>query len=334
MKMKKLNGILLLIVGLLFLAASSTQAAAEPTYRMKIASVGSETHPSSMALAEVKKFIDDKSGKKIEVSLYLNSALGADRQITEGMQLGTIECGVIGTTNLANFEPKFNVFDLPFLFKDQKAAYKSIDGPIGKTLDEALRKQGLRIIAWGVNGYRHITNNRGPITKPDDLKGLKIRCMENPVHVATFKRMGANPTPMSFSELYTALAQKTVDAQENPINLVYSSKFYEVQKFYSLTGHLYAVVPLVVSERWFQSLPKDMQTVVLEGGKLYQKRERAINEKQEKGMLEEMKKMGLQVNVLTSEQKKAFIAATLPIYDQFKDRIGADMVELAKQANQ
>ncbi len=332
--MKKSTRILLFALGLAFLLASSTQAFAEAKYRMKVASVGSETHPSSMALVEMKKFVEDKTGKNLEVSLYLNSALGADRQITEGMQLGTIECGVIGTTNLANFEPKFNVFDLPFLFKSKEAAYKSIDGEIGKTLDAALRAQGLRIIGWGVNGYRHITNNRGPITKPEDLKGLKIRCMENPVHVATFKRMGANPTPMSFSELYTALAQKTVDAQENPINLVYSSKFYEVQKFYSLTGHLFAVVPLVVSDRWFEGLPKDIQAAVLEGGKLYQKRERAINEKQEKGMLEEMKKMGLQVNELTPQQKKAFIEVTLPIYDQFKDRIGADMVELAKKANQ
>jgi tripartite ATP-independent transporter DctP family solute receptor len=332
--MKKSTRVLLFVLGLAILLMSSAQAFAESKYRMKVASVGSETHPSSIALGEVKQFIEHKTGKNLEVSLYLNSALGADRQITEGMQLGTIECGVIGTTNLANFDPKFNVFDLPFLFKSKEAAYKSIDGQIGKTLDESLRKQGLRIIAWGVNGYRHITNNRGPITKPDDLKGLKIRCMENPVHVATFKRMGANPTPMSFSELYTALAQKTVDAQENPINLVYSSKFYEVQKFYSLTGHLYAVVPLVVSEKWFQGLPKDIQAAVLEGGKLYQKRERAINETQEKGMLEEMKKLGLQVNVLTPDQKKAFITATLPIYDQFKDRIGADMVELAKQANQ
>ena len=332
--MKKSTRILLFVLGLAILLMSSAQAFAESKYRMKVASVGSETHPSSLALVEMKKFVEDKTGKNLEVSLYLNSALGADRQITEGMQLGTIECGVIGTTNLANFDPKFNVFDLPFLFKDQKAAYKSIDGQIGRTLDESLRKQGLRIIGWGVNGYRHITNNRGPIVKPEDLKGLKIRCMENPVHVATFKRMGANPTPMSFSELYTALAQKTVDAQENPINLVYSSKFYEVQKFYSLTGHLFAVVPLVVSDKWFQGLPQDVQKAVLEGGKLYQKRERAINEKQEKGMLDEMKKKGLQVNVLTADQKKAFVTATLPIYDQFKDRIGADMVELAKQANQ
>jgi len=201
-------------------------------------------------------------------------------------------------------------------------------------LKEALLAQGLRIIGYGVNGYRHITNNNAPITKPEDLKGLKLRCMENPIHVATFKKMGANPTPMSFSELYTALAQRVVDAQENPINLVYSAKFYEVQKYYSLTGHLFSVVPLVINEGWFQGLPKNIQEAVLEGGILYQNRERAINEAEEKSMLGEMKEKGLLINELTPEQKRAFIEITLPIYDDFKDRIGDDMVEMAKKANQ
>jgi tripartite ATP-independent transporter DctP family solute receptor len=329
MKNKIMRGLMIAVVAVVL----GTPAFAESNYRMKIASVGSETHPSTLALNEVKKYVESKTANKLEVSLYPNSALGGDRQISEGMQLGTIEAGIVGTTILAAFNPKFNVFDLPFLFKNKEAAYKSIDGEIGVTLNNAIKSQGLRIIGYGVNGYRHITNNRGPIYKPEDLKGLKIRCMENPIHVATFKLMGANPTPMSFSELYTALAQKTVDAEENPINLVFSSKFYEVQKYYSLTGHLFAVVPLVVSEKWFQGLPKDMQAVVLQAGKLYQTRERAINESQEKSMLDKMIKAGLKVNDLTPSQKEAFIKVTLPIYDQFKDKIGNDMIELAKKAN-
>lgn len=311
-----------------------TQALAGDSFRMKIASVGSETHPSTLALVEMKDFIEKESSGRVSVSLYVNSALGGDRQISEGMQLGTIEAGIVGTTILAAFNQKFNVFDLPFLFKDKEAAYRSIDGEIGKVLNESILSQGLRIVGYGVNGYRHITNNRGPIYAPADLSGLKIRCMENPIHVATFKLMGANPTPMSFSELYTALAQKTVDAEENPINLVFSSKFYEVQKYYSLTGHLFAVVPLVVGEKWFQGLPEDIQSIVLQAGKLYQDREREINESQEESMLGEMIKSGLQVNELSDSQKQVFIEATLPIYDQFKDKIGEDMIELAKKANQ
>ena len=304
-------------------------------YTIKVGTIVSESHPDYICMKDVfKPYVEKNSNGKIKVELYPNAQLGGDREMSESVQLGTIQMTIPAVAVLSGFEPKFQVFDLPFLFKDKQAAYKALDGELGKKIDALLPPLGMINLGYGENGYRHITNNRGPITKPDDLKGLKIRCMENPVHVATFKRMGANPTPMSFSELYTALAQKTVDAQENPINLVYSSKFYEVQKFYSLTGHLYAVVPLVVSDKWFQGLPKDMQAVVLDGGRLYQKRERAINEKQEKGMLDEMKKKGLQVNVLTADQKKAFVTATLPIYDQFKDRIGADMVELAKKANQ
>ncbi len=322
----------LLCMATVFIFSSSVLAS--PEYRMKIASVGSDTHPSSMALVEMKEFLEKSTDNELKVSLYLNSALGGDRQITEGMQLGTIEGGIIGTAILASFENKFCVFDLPFLFKDQETAYTAIDGELGAVLKKALLAQDLRIIGYGVNGYRHITNNNAPITKPEDLKGLKLRCMENPIHVATFKKMGANPTPMSFSELYTALAQKVVDAQENPINLVYSAKFYEVQKYYSLTGHLFSVVPLVISEAWFQGLPENIQEAVLQGGILYQDRERAINEAEEKGMLNEMKEKGLVINELTPEQKQAFIEITLPIYDEFKDRIGDDMVEMAKKANQ
>ena len=327
------RSVLSFIIAFIMITLVAMPGFAAASYKLKIGTTGNETHPSTLALQDMKKFIETKTKNTVQVTLFLNSSLGADRQLAEGMQLGTIEGGIIGSPILATFEPRFNAFELPFLFKNEKIAYKAIDGELGNFLKDAVLKQDLRILGYGVNGYRHITNNRGPIYKPEDLKGLKIRCMENPVHVSTFKRMGANPTPMSFSELYTALAQKTVDAEENPINIVYTSKFYEVQKYYSLTGHLYSVVPLVISEKWYQSLPADAKKVILEAGALYAKNERKYNSQQEMQMLKEMEKKGLKVNKLTDQQKDLFIKATRPVYKEFEGKIGKDIVDLALKVN-
>lgn len=322
-----------IMVAVLVVAFAAIPSFAAAKYKLKIGTTGNDTHPSTLALQDVKKMIETKTNGEVEVQLFLNSSLGADRQLAEGMQLGTIEGGIIGSTIMATFEQRFNAFELPFLFKNEKSAFKAIDGTLGNFLKDAALKQGFRIMGYGVNGYRNITNNRSPIHKPEDLKGLKIRCMENPVHVATFKLMGASPTPMSFSELYTALSQKTIDAEENPINIVYTSKFYEVQKYYSLTGHLYAVVPLVISEKWYQSLPSADQKIILEAGKLYAKNERKYNAEQENSMLKDMEKKGMKINKLTDAEKEAFIKITRPIYKQFEDKIGKDVVDLALKAN-
>jgi tripartite ATP-independent transporter DctP family solute receptor len=304
---------------------------AAKTYKMKLHSVGSETHQAHKSLLDFEKFVEEKTDGGVEVSLHINAALGGDRQATEAMQLGTVECGIIGTSTLATFAPRYNVFDLPFAFKDFETANEIIDGPLSEMLEADLEPQGLRIIGWGVNGFRNVSNNEKPIHTPADMEGMKIRCMENPIHIATFKAMGANPTPMSFSELYTALAQGTVDGQDNPVVLTYSSKFYEVQDYYSLTGHIFAVAPLVMSEAFFQSLPEEYQEVVLEAGKRYEASERAATKKQRVEMLELLKETGMQVNALTDEERALFVEATAPVYDEFEDVISTEIMEIIRE---
>lgn len=319
---------LISVVALALLVMSAHSALAASGFRMKIHSVGSDAHPSTTMLHEFKKYVEENSGGRISVSIHNNAQLGGDRQATEAMQLGTIECGVLPTTTIASFDPRFNIFELPFIFKSHEEAYKHLDGALGEKLKEALLSQGMRIIGYGVNGFRHISNNRGPITKPEDLKGLKIRTQENPIHIAAFKLLGSSPTPMSFSELYTALAQKTVDAQENPITLTYSSKFYEVQEYYSLTGHVYAVAPLVVSTIFFDRLPEDLQKVVLDAGKLYADGERKSTVELEGQMLQELKNHGMKVNELTPEELEVFKKTTLPVYKEFESKIGTDLLNM------
>lgn len=309
-------------------------AFAKPEFVIKVGYILPETQSDHIIMRDVfKKDIEEKSGGRISVELYPNGQLGGDRELIESVQLGTVQVAIPATSALAGFDKRFQVFDLPFLFKSKETAFKALDGELGHKVDELLKPLGMRNLGYGENGYRHITNNRNPVRKPDDLKGIKLRTMENPLHLAFFKMLGANPTPMSFGELYTALQQGTVDGQENPVVLVYTAKFYEVQKFYSLTGHVYSATMLVANDDFFASMPEDLWKIVEDAGKRYVVEQRVLAEEQEHKFLDELKKVGLQVNELTPEEKQLFIDATLPVYDQFKDIIGAELVELAKKAN-
>ena len=320
-------------VVMLFVFLFSVFGAEAATYKMKIHSVGADTHASSFALKDFKKFVEEKSKGQIQVVLYLNATLGGDRQAIEAMQLGTLESGIVGSSILATFEPKFNIFEFPFLFKDDVTAKKIVDGEIGTMLNKEIQKQDIRIIGYGVNGFRHTTNNRNPIRSAADMKGLKIRTMENPIHIATFKALGANPTPMNFGELYTALSQKTVDAMECPINLIYTPKFYEVQKYMSMTGHLYAVAPLVVSEIFFKKLSPELQKIIIDGGKIYVEKQRKLTVQEENEMLGLLKKNGMQVNDLTPAEKGELKKLCMPIYKQFESKVGADLLKKVMDAN-
>lgn len=330
--MKRMYGIAALAAVLTVVLTGAAFAA--PEYVIKVGYILPENQSDHIIMRDVfKKDIEEKSGGRISVELYPNAQLGGDRELIESVQLGTVQVAIPATSALAGFDKRFQVFDLPFLFKSKETAFKALDGELGHKVDELLKPLGMRNLGYGENGYRHITNSRGPVHKPEDLKGIKLRTMENPLHLAFFKMLGANPTPMSFGELYTALQQGTVDGQENPVVLVYTSKFYEVQKFYSLTGHVYSATMLVANDDFFASMPEDLWKIVEEAGKRYVVEQRALAEVQEQEFLEELKKTGLQINELTPEEKQLFIDATLPAYDQFKDVIGAELVELAKKAN-
>lgn len=310
-------------------------SAATRTYKIKLAYLPPEAQSTHIGARDYfKKYVEEKSKGQIVVELYPNGVLGGDRQVIEAVQLGTIHMTIPAAAVLSGFEPKFQVLDFPYLFKDKASAYRALDGELGKKLNGMLLPLGMRNLAFGENGFRHVTNNRGPITKPSDMKGLKIRTMESPVHIESFKAMGGNPTPMNFGELYTALQQKTVDAMECPIPLIYTSKFYEVQKYCSLTGHFYAATVVLINEKFFQSLSKELQNILLEGAILYRREQRKISERQDSEMLEQLKKSGMRVNDVTPEQKKAFIEATRPVYDEFKKLVGDELIEMARKANQ
>jgi tripartite ATP-independent transporter DctP family solute receptor len=244
--------------------------------------------------------------------------------MVEGLQLGTIDLVVTSTGPLGGFVPKMFVVDLPFLFRDREHSYKVLDGPIGREIFEAFSAKGIKGLAFWENGFRQITNNVRPIEKPEDLKGIKIRTMENKVHLASFRAFGASPTPMAWSEVYTALQQKTIDAQENPIAIIYYQKIYEVQKYLALTGHFYSPTPLLMSLKAYLALPKDIQKIMDDAAIECATYERNLLRDSEAKQIAELKAKGMQV---TMPNKKPFRDAAASVYKEFENQFGKDMID-------
>lgn len=289
--------------------------------------LGTPTAPDHAYAVGARKFAElvaERTANRVKIEIYPANQLGNERDMVEGLQLGTVDLVVSSTGPLGGFVPKMFVVDLPFLFRDKQHAYKVLDGPVGKELLDAFIPKGIRGLAFWENGFRHITGNTRPIRKPEDLKGIKIRTMENKIHLATFRAFGANPTPMAWGEVYTALQQKTIDAQENPIAVIYTSRINEVQKYLALTGHFYSPAALLMSEKSFGALPGDIQRAMLDAAVECAAFERNYLGATETKQLDELKEKGMEV---TTPDKKPFQEAAASVYREFESQFGKEMVE-------
>ena len=321
--------ILAAVMFMVIMAAGAASAA--PEYKIKVAYISSESHPTAQAMTGFAKDVDSASKGRIKVELYPNGQLGSDRELCEGVQMGTIQMVVSSTSALAGFDKRIQVLDLPYIFTTRKAAFDAVDGELGKKLNSYLEKKGFLVLGYQENGFRHVTNSKRPIKTPADLKGLKIRTMENPMHIAFFKELGANPTPMSWGELYTALQQGTVDAQENPYAMIDDGKFYEVQKYVSETGHLFSYEIIIANKKFMEKLPADLRKIVDAAAHRAVMAQRARMEKEEAVFKAKVTKTGLKANTLTPEQKKPFVDATKKVYSQFEKDLGKEIMDIAKK---
>jgi len=294
------------------------------SWTFKLGNATQPDHAYNVGARKYAELVAQRTGNKVKIDIYPATQLGSERDLVEGLQLGTVDFVVTSTGPLGGFVPKMFVVDLPFLFRDKDHAYKVLDGPTGKGLLDAFSAKGIKGLAFWENGFRQITNNVRPIEKPEDLKGIKIRTMENKIHLATFRAFGASPTPMAWGEVYTALQQKTIDAQENPIAIIYTAKIAEVQKYLALTGHFYSPSPILMSEKAFQSLPKDIQKIMLETALECATFERNLLRDDEAKQLAELKAKGMQV---TTPDKKRFQDAATSVYKEFESQFGKDMID-------
>lgn len=282
------------------------------------------------SLEYFKKLVEERTDGEVEVNLYHSSQLGDDREMMEALQMGTQQMTCPSTAPIAPFVNGFKVFDLPFLFPTHEAADYVLDGPVGQGLLEQLEDEGFVGLAYWENGYRQLTNSQTAVEAPEDVKGLKIRTMENPMHLAAWEEMGANPTPMAFGELFSAMQQGVVDGQENPWGTIYLQNFYEVQDYTTNTGHVYSPFVLMISKQFYDKLPTDIQQTIKVAAVEAKHHNRRNNRAMNNEYLEELKDV-MEVTILTPEQKAEFQEAVQPVYDQFKDEIGADLVESVQE---
>lgn len=267
------------------------------------------------------------SNGKLKFKPFPSSALGGERETVESVQLGTLEAVIVSSGTLSNFVPDVGVADIPFLFRDLAHARTVLDGPVGQGLLEKFRSRNLVALAWGEQGFRHLTNSRHAVQQPADMKGLKIRTMENPVHITAFKTLGAAPTPMAWPEVIGALQQGTIDGQENPMSVIVSAKLAQVQKHLTLTGHVYSPAALIVSKKLWDGLDETGRKALTEGAKAgVVAMRRFVDEVERKGV-EDVKAAGMQVVVLDGKSKAAFQQALAPAYKQYEDKYGKALIE-------
>ena len=329
---KSISAILISVILVTFAFGT---AFAKEEYRIKFGYSASDKEANIITFYNTfEKYVEEASGGRIAVDVYANAQLGGERQMLEGMTLGTIEMAMLSPGIAANIAPKFQVIDLPYLFNDRAAAYKALDGKLGQTLNDQILPKGVRILCFPENGFRQITNNKAPIKSPADLKGVKVRVQPIPAHLELFKAFGANPTPVDFGELYTALLQKTVDAQENSITLIYSSKLYEVQKYLTMSNHVYAPSAVFMSEAFYKRLPADLQKIVMDGAKKFRDASRANQQKEGDRLLKEMvEKNGLKVYSPTDAEMKQFRDAAQSVYKTMEPVLGKELIDMAREAN-
>jgi TRAP-type transport system periplasmic protein len=292
--------------------------------------LGSGAGPGSfMGITEelYKKKVEEKTQGQVEIKLFPSNQLGTLTAQQEGLRVGTHQMAVIGSSIVA-LAPKFGIFDFPFIFDDREEVGRVVNGSIGKELMDSLLPKGLVGLGFFENGITHMTNNVRPIRKPADCVGLKMRTPESPSRILIFRTYGANPTPMDFGELFSALKQGVVDGQDNPYSNIIMGKLFEVQKYLSNTGHVYSSVILIASKIWWEKWPKDVQKILQETAIEVANESRKRGEETDKRNLESLKKQ-MQVNEVDKEE---FKKASMPVYKELGKSVGEDLLERVRQA--
>ena len=300
-------------------------AAFAKTVEFKFAHSGSLEHQYHIGAEYFKKLVEEKSGGEMKVTIFPQGQLGGERDLAEGVRMGTVEIGSASPGNMAGFAPELELFGVPFLFQTKKQVYTALDGEVGEYFNKILLDKGFVNLAYWEVGFRNMTNNVRPVKTPEDMKGLKIRVQESKIKVELIKSLGAIPTPIPFGELYSALQQKVVDGQENPIATIYSMKFYEVQKYVSLTYHTYEPAMVFANPRWFNSLSPKHQQILREASIETAVYQRAKLAELDAERMDTMKKAGVQIE--EKPDLKAFAEVTKDLYKVLGDTIPVEMME-------
>jgi tripartite ATP-independent transporter DctP family solute receptor len=313
---------ILIAGGLAALLPLSGLAADIKERTIKFAFQNNKGHPQEIGAQKFADLVAEKSGRKITVKTFPGGILGGDLQTVSALQGGTVEMTVLNAGILAAQAKEFAVFDFPFLFANAQEADAVVDGPFGKKLLAKLNDKGLVGLGYWDLGFRNLTNSKRPVSRLEDLSGLKVRVVQSPIYIDLFNTLGASATPMPFPEVYPALEQKAIDGQENPATVIRSAKLFEVQKYLTLTRHIYNPQALVVSRKLWDSLSADEKKLLQDAATEATAYQRKVSRDQETEALAELKKAGMQVTELPAAELQRMRDKVKPVIDKFTANVG------------
>ena len=311
----------MVIAGLLALGVAAPAAAEELKFGY---SLPATSHYGASATAMGEELAKRTNGKWT-IKQFPANALGGEREMVEGLQIGTVDLVATSTGPVGNFVPDTLLTDIPFLFRDYAHADAVLDGPIGQQILDQFPKNGLVALAWGENGFRNLTNSKRPVRTPEDARGLKVRTMENQVHMTAFRTLGVLPTPMAFPELFTALQQGTVDGQENPIGVILGAKFPQVQKYLTISQHVYSPALILMSPAVWNKLSAEEKTAFKEAAKVGAQAMRSKAREDAENGVDELRKQGMEV--VTDVDRKAFEEALKPAFAEYAKKFGQAKID-------
>src|SRR3989338_286275 len=310
---------------LLSSAVSHSEEIRERTLRFAFQNV--KEHPQGQGAQKFADLLSEKSGGKLKVRLFPGGTLGGDVQTVSALQGGTLDITVLNSGILAAQAADYAMLDFPFLFNSVEEAHAVIDGPVGEKLSAQLDSKGLVGLGYWDLGFRNLSNSKHEVTKLEDMQGLKVRVIQSPIYLETFSALGANPVPMAFPEVYTALEQKTIDGQENPFTVIEGNKFFEVQKYLSVTGHIFNPQSLIISQKTWSRLNDDEKGLIREAAAEAQKFQREVTaasmDKSRAALEAEMA-----VNDISVEEKDRFRERVQPVIEKFSKDLDAGLVKM------
>ncbi|MDO5624094.1 MAG: TRAP transporter substrate-binding protein [Pseudomonadota bacterium] len=318
-----------------FIAASAA-AAALPIWAQDIkARMGTslpDSHPQTLGARKFAELAAQKSQGRIRITVFSAGQLGSDQQMQSALRGGTQEFTAPSTATLANLDKAFGILGTPFAFTSPAQADAVLDGPFGQSLLERLPAVGMVGLAFWENGFRHLSNSRRPVARLEDMRGLKVRTMQNALYIDMFRGLGANAVPMAVTELFTALETRAVDAQENPYTVVHAQKFYDVQKYLSATGHAYDALVLVVSRKFWDGLPAADQALLREAAREATLHQRQTSRQLNARLRQELIGLGMQVNDVSPPERERMRVALQGVIDKHAAASGADVAARFQQA--
>lgn len=317
---------LLAAAAALFATASAQAQVHEHT--IKFATQNPKGHPITMGMEKFAEIVAAKSGGKIKVNLYPGGVLGGDAPNVSAIQGGTLEMASMNSGILASEVKEFAIFDFPFMFASPQEADAVCDGPFGKMMNAKLEAKGIVGLAYWELGFRDITNSRHPIRTVDDIKGLKLRVIPNAINVDWVKALDANPTPLAFPEVYSALEQKAIDGQENPVTVIDANKFYEVQKYLAITNHQYNPQSIIISKKFWDTLTADEKKILEDAAIQAGSYERKLSREQAGTALADLKKHGMEVSEFSPAEMEKFREKMKPVIAKYTGIVGADTVNM------